>query len=64
MGNMRVQVHGMGLDLRGRRLFPAEDGQSFTTQLIEALDTNGARVQKQRQVGDAGRGFRGEQRPK
>ena len=61
MGNMRLQVHGMGLDLRGRRLFPAEDGKSFTTHLIEALDTNGPRAQQQRHVDDASLVFRGEQ---
>ncbi len=61
MGNMRLQVHGMGLDLRGRRLFPAEDGESFTTHLIEALDTNGPRAQQQRHVDDASLVFRGEQ---
>ena len=39
-----MQIHGMGLDLKGRRLFPGIDSEAFTTRLIDSLSLNGPRV--------------------
>lgn len=57
-----MQIHGMGLDLKGQRLFPGIESQAFTNRLIEALALNGQRVKQLARAGERGVVFRGEQR--
>jgi hypothetical protein len=52
-------IHGMGLNLKGQRLFPGVDAQVFTTRLIQGLTTNGQRVQTLAKVGEQDIVFRG-----
>jgi hypothetical protein len=56
-----MQIHGMGLNLSGQRLFPGIDAQAFATRLIDGLALNGQRVKQLAKTGERGLAFRGEQ---
>lgn len=55
-----MQIHGMGLDLKGRRLFPGIESEAFSSRLIEALSLNGQRMKTLAKTGERGLVFRGE----
>jgi hypothetical protein len=56
-----MQVLGMGLDLKGRRLFRAVEADALTQNLIKALTDNGPRVRGLQKATVRGITFRGEQ---
>ena len=56
-----MQVMGMGLSLKGDRLFAPIDSVELTQRLIGALDRNSARIRGLSQAGARGVVFRGEQ---
>jgi hypothetical protein len=56
-----MQIHGMGLDLNGQRLFPGIDSQVFAGRLIDSLTINGPGVKKLARTGERALAFRGEQ---
>ncbi len=48
-----MQVYGMGLDLKGRPLFPTLEASVFTTELIDSLGANDDRVRAITRAGAA-----------
>ncbi len=56
-----MRVLGMGLNLKGERLFQPLDGEAFADRLIDALAANGPRMRTMATAGAPGIVFRGEQ---
>lgn len=58
-----MQIHAMGLDWTGQRLFAPFDAARFTDELIAKLATNGPQVRTTMHTGTRGVAFRGEATP-